>query len=272
MLPEKIMQSDLLDILFDNRNKSYGAYALRKSYNKTLASAITITLFIAIAFSVFQFMHHTKKITYVIPVIIPPDNIFSAIEPVKPQPVKPVPQHAVIHSRQIITSPPVIINNDVKMQMPTVDEEMNNAIGNKNIIGKGDIDVIQPPANTQHGTGITATTASEINADDKPLNYAQFMPEYPGGLDALRKFMLKNLRQPDDLQAGEKIIVMATFVVNKTGQIEQVKIMNAGRPDLNKEVQRVINKMPYWKPGIQNGNAVAVYFNLPVTFMSAEEE
>ena len=98
------------------------------------------------------------------------------------------------------------------------------------------------------------------------------MPEYPGGIEALKKFMLKNLRQPDDLQPGEKILVMASFVVNKNGQIEQVKIINGGRTDLNKEVQRVINKMPFWKPGLQNGNTVAVYFNLPVTFISTEDE
>ena len=84
------------------------------------------------------------------------------------------------------------------------------------------------------------------------------------------KFMIRNLKQPDDLQEGEKIIVMASFVVNKNGEIEKIKITNTGRTDLNKEVQRVINKMPLWKPGIQNGNAVAVYFNLPVTFMSGE--
>jgi protein TonB len=84
--------------------------------------------------------------------------------------------------------------------------------------------------------------------------------------------MLKNLRQPDDLQPGEKIIVKAFFVVTKEGKIDQVKIISAGRNDLDKEVERVINKMPLWKPGKQNGSAVAVYFNLPVTFVNTGEE
>ena len=66
-------------------------------------------------------------------------------------------------------------------------------------------------------------------------------------------------------------MVRTSFIVNKIGQIEAVKIIGSGRPDLDKEVMRVINKMPIWKPGIQNGSPVSVYFNLPVTFLGAEE-
>ena len=84
--------------------------------------------------------------------------------------------------------------------------------------------------------------------------------------------MLKNLIQPDDLNAGEKIVVLASFIMGKNGHLEQVKIIKSGRTDLDQEVQRVINKMPVWKPGLQNGNAVAVYLNLPVTFMNLAEE
>ncbi|MEO8711642.1 MAG: energy transducer TonB [Parafilimonas sp.] len=272
MLPEKIMQSDLLDILFENRNKSYGAYALRRSYNKRLASAISVTFFITILFSVFQFMHHAKNDLYTTQVIIPPDYVFTKIEAVKPPLKIPVHQSPLTHFRQINNSAPVIVNNDVKQQMPTVEETIKSVFGETNISGDDATDMIQPPANTNAGTGTIVTQPAKIKeVNDAPLIWAQVMPEYPGGLDALRKFMLRNLRQPDDFQAGEKIIVTASFVVNKNGQIGQVKIINTGRNDLNKEVQRVINKMPLWKPGIQNGNAVAVYFNLPVTFMSAEE-
>ena len=272
MLPEKIMQSDLLDILFENRNKSYGAYALRRSYNKTLVSAISITFFIAILFSVFQFMHHAKEILYTTQVIIPPDNVFTKIDEVKPQPKIPTHQSPTTHFRQVNTSTPVIVKDLPKTQMPEIADIDKSIIGNVNIKGDDDGGIVQPALNIQQGAGSIITPVVEVKPDNTPLKWAQVMPEYPGGLDALRKFMLRNLRQPEDLEAGEKIIVAASFVVNKNGQIEQVKIINAGRNDLNKEVQRVINKMPLWKPGMQNGNAVAVYFNLPVTFMSTEEE
>ncbi len=269
MLPEKIMQSDLLDILFENRNKTYGAYALRKSYNKTMASAITVTLFIALAFCIFQFMHHTKQKDFLTEIIIR-DPELTRVVPVEPQPKATAPKPVATHVNQNIYSTPVIVKNDIETKMPTVDVLDKTVIADKNIIGEDPGDVVQPPSNTSAGLGTEAPQPVVVKADDTPLKWAQVMPEYPGGLEALKKFMLRNLRQPDDLEAGEKIIVMASFIVNKNGQIEQVKITTGGRPDLNKEVERVINKMPSWKPGIQNGNAVAVYFNLPVTFMSEE--
>ena len=83
MLPDEILQSDLLDILFENRNKTYGAYALRRSYNKTITSAISITAFIALTFSVLLFSSHAKHHDFVIPFIIPPDQEFVKIDPVK---------------------------------------------------------------------------------------------------------------------------------------------------------------------------------------------
>ena len=85
MLPEKIMQSDLLDILFENRNKNYGAYALRKSYNKILITSISCTLLVALLFSVLQSFHHSKTERIITVDIISPD-----IKPLKILPHKPV--------------------------------------------------------------------------------------------------------------------------------------------------------------------------------------
>ncbi len=267
------MQSDLLDLLFENRNKAYGAYALRRSYNKTIAAALTITLFISACFSAYLLMHHSKQRDAMTQVIIPPDFILSKTDNTKPAPVRPIAQHAAAtHSRQIISSPPVIVSDNMKTDMPTVEDFDHSNIGAVNLNGTDATGEMQPPAETKEGNGIVEAKPVETKVDDAPLYTAEVMPEYPGGLEALRKFMLRNLKQPDDLQPGEKIIVMASFVVNKNGTIEQVKIVNGGRDDLNKEVERVIHKMPGWKPGLQNGNAVAVYFNLPVTFMSEEEQ
>jgi protein TonB len=265
------MQSDLLDILFENRNKTYGAYALRRSYNKTMASATSITLFIVTVFSVIQPIHHAKQRDVMHQVIITPDNVFTKLDPVKALPGNPAPKRIETHTRQIVSSPPLIVNDLPKTQLPTIDEIDKSMIGTTSINGGDATEEVQPIERIRENTGTGATQAIEIKPDDSPVTWAQVMPEYPGGLDALKKFMLRNLKQPDDLQPDEKVIVMASFVVNKNGRIEQVKIVNSGRPDLDKEVQRVINKMPLWKPGMQNGNVVAVYFNLPVTFMSEEE-
>jgi protein TonB len=272
MLPDKILQSDLLDILFENRNKMYGAYALRKSYNKTIAAAVGITLFIAIAFSALLFISHATHRDFVRQIIIPPDQEFVKIDDTKPQPKNPAPQHAVTHYRQEISSPPVIVPDDKKTEMPTVDDLLKSMIGETKINGDEAMGDIQMPVDAVQGAGNAITQPVETKVEEKPLSWAQEMPEYPGGISALKKFMLRNLRQPDDLQPGEKIIVKACFVVGEDEKIEQVKIISGGRNDLENEVERVISKMPLWKPGKQNGNAVAVYFNLPVTFVNTEEE
>ncbi|SFP89445.1 energy transducer TonB [Parafilimonas terrae] len=270
MLPDKIMQSDLLDILFENRNKNYGAYAIRKSYNKTLLYATGITLFIATAFSFSQFIHHkndavlSSRLVY-----IPDQDLIKVIEaPKEPKPVESKPVEKKINQK--IYSKPVISDKIETTEMPAIEDLGKSIIGAQNIIGADDDGSVKPPVETGAGKG-TETVKPEPVKEDKPLFKAQVMPEYPGGIEALKKFMLKNLRQPDDLQAGEKIIVRASFVVNKQGKIELVKIIAKGREDLDKEVIRVINKMPLWKPGMQNGTAVSVYFNLPVTFLGAEE-
>jgi protein TonB len=268
MLPDKIIQSDLLDILFENRNKTYGAYVLRRSYNKTMAYAIGLTCFIALTFSVMQFFYHAKQKDFAIPFIIPPDNIFTKIDPVEPKPKNPLSKHAATPVNRKIFSIPVIRDHNNNTQMPASNDLEKNVLGPIDAVSNGDVDVIQPPVTAEQNSGNVA--AAEIKPDESVLSTVQVMPEYSGGIEALKKFMLRNLRQPEDLQPGEKIVVIASFIINRKGQIEQVKIINNGRPDLNKEVQRVINKMPAWTPGIQNGNNVAVYFNLPVTFMSEE--
>ena len=273
MLPEKIMQSDFLDILFENRNKLYGAYAIRRSYNKRIASSITLTVFIAMVFCLLQLIYHSKQKEVIVPAIITPDIILTNTDLVKPLPEKPATPPAANHTRQIISSTPVIVSDNRETDVPDEEEINNSIISNINVPGDDIGESIEMPAVTTKGAGTAvAAPVEEMKENNGPLISAQVMPEYPGGIEALQKFMLKNLKQPENLNAGEKIVVRAFFVVNKNGQIEQVKINGTGRPDLDKEVRRVINKMPLWKPGMQNGKAVAVYFNLPVTFISTETE
>jgi len=110
MLPNEIIQSDLLDILFENRNKNYGAYALRKSYHKRLAAALTATLFVAAGFSMLQLLDHNKTLDHVQIVSLADDPHLVSIEPEKAQPI-PKPAQPV-HLRQVDFQPPVISSDD----------------------------------------------------------------------------------------------------------------------------------------------------------------
>lgn len=271
MLPEKIMQSDLLDILFENKNKNYGAYTLRKFYYQRINFAIAATIFFSACMSFIMLSQHNKKVNYAATVIIPPDVQFTQIPPVKPILLKPHIQ-PVNHYKQINNSAPVIASDNIKPTMPTINQIDNSIISNVNTDGETPPGDNINPITLASGNGeIAETPATPVVDDSKPLISAEVMPEFPGGINALIKFILKNIHQPDDLQAAQSIKVIASFVVSKTGTIENIKIIGSGRADLDKEVMRIINKMPLWKPGLKNGKPVAVYFNLPVTFQSADE-
>jgi len=133
----------------------------------------------------------------------------------------------------------------------------------------GDAGNGEPQNNTNGGTALQ----NEEPEAAKPeiFDRAEEMPEFPGGIEALKRFLLKNLRMPgDNLEPGTQVRVMARFVVDADGRVRDIEITQPAEEVFNREVKRVISKMPDWKPGEQNHRHVAVYFSLPVNFVVAE--
>jgi protein TonB len=167
---------------------------------------------------------------------------------------------------------PKIVKDDIAdKNLPEVKELENKIISNIDKTGN-DVsnDELIVPVNDKGkgGEGQAVEKPAEVIEPTAPLVKAEVMPEFPGGMEAFKKFMLRNLRQPD-LNEGEKIIVRVQFVVDADGSIKNMHILQSGG-GLDNEVIRVVAKMPKWKPGIQNGRFVAVYFTLPVTFMGPD--
>ena len=93
------------------------------------------------------------------------------------------------------------------------------------------------------------------------------MPEFPGGLSELKNFLSKNVRYPKLAQkAGVEGRVLAQFVVEKDGSVNNVKVVKHVNQELDAEAVRVIKSMPKWKPGIKNGAPVRVRYTLPISF------
>ncbi|HTJ11069.1 MAG TPA: energy transducer TonB, partial [Dinghuibacter sp.] len=128
-------------------------------------------------------------------------------------------------------------------------------------------------ASVTPGTGVVNAPAK--GGDDGPLDGRfipiEKMPEFPGGEEALRRFFMRYLQTPDELESGAKVKVMIRFVVGKDGSLSAYAVQQSGGQIFDNEVVRVLKKMPKWTPGIQNGKPVAVYFSLPVTFMRGDE-
>jgi periplasmic protein TonB len=271
MNAENILQSDLLDIIFENRNKQYGAYPLRKEYNRRLYLAIGIISAMAISLSaVYYWQQHTKKEAFitVCELFIPETELKTVQMPPNepPQLQKKLPQVA-----SITNDPPRIVpdNQVTDTSTHTVADLDNKAISNESAdgpaAGSGNQAAPDKPASGPATAGPGQVEAPAVREN------AEIMPEYPGGIPALLRFLGKNLQVPEDaLEPGQKVRVPVKFVVNRDGQLSDVAFLTQTDPVLRKEILRVMAKMPRWKPGSQQGETVAVYYTIPVIFDMGE--
>lgn len=108
-----------------------------------------------------------------------------------------------------------------------------------------------------------------INSDGKETIHYDYekMPEFPGGINALTQYLIKEIRYPNkSRRKGIEGRVVVGFIVNKNGTMSDIKIVESVNDELDQEAMRVLNKIPKWKPGMIDGEAVRVAFNLPIKF------
>lgn len=273
MMPEKILQSDLLDILFENRNKYYGAYSLRKNYGNHLLKAISTTTVFSLLFFLLLQIRSEKNIKQLLPFIPDDPHITTVIiEPDKPAQIPIAKPISTPQSNAIDYDKVQIVPDNMQQHIADVDALEHANISNETVEGNIDapIDIIQPFSDKGNKGMVIENTIPEKILEPSILNIAEVMPAYPGGAAALKRFMERYLVKPDNLQSGETVVIKAKFVVSKTGEIEQIELLNDGPSELKQSVLKTIAKMPDWKPGIQNGHPVAVYFVLPITFIATE--
>ena len=188
------------------------------------------------------------------------------IPPKPPEPPKPVekPKVAEVDYQE----PKIVEDIKVKDQLPTNEDVTNAVVSNRNVSGVEDD---KPGSKDLTNEGIGNGTVVEPVIAEPVITIRHQAPEYPGGTAALIEFMKRNLVTPGDLDIGDKKIVKVKFVVGKDGVISDITIIESPGKDYDREVSRVVKKMPRWKPGIQNDITVAVAYVLPITFMAVEE-
>lgn len=270
MKPEIILQSDLLDILFYGKNKGFGAYPLRKNYNRRLLSALVITAALVLLFSLLYILKNK---------FFPegePRHILIAETELSPTPAKQS-KKDVEKPKEAGKKAPAQVDHAVIKIVP--DNLADKSITPNDDLDKGIISVESSEGAADSGlvkstigsgAGESQAVATIPPAEPTgPLEFAEAMPEFPGGQAAFMKFMLGNLKEPEQLEEGEKVVVKVRFVVEKDGSIVDAVVVS-GKEDFSQEVLRVLRKMPRWKPGMQNGLAVPVYFTLPVTFVPTD--
>jgi periplasmic protein TonB len=278
MKTDAILKADVLDIIFENRNKSYGAYTLRKFYNNRLYKALAVMFGFVLLLSSFTLFKGKSKITGD---IFNKDSAFIVRQlnmedkkplapkvntpPVSATPRTPVPMDNYSHVK--------IADNPKVQPIKTLDP--NAIIGDRDIKipdGVGSSIPIQMHVSSGGGGGTDTAKAIVKPIIDKNVivDAPEIMPTYPGGMDALRKFLQTNLQNPQDLNEGESVSVRIKFVVGYDGALKGFETILDGGTAFNNEVIRVLKKMKPWNPGKSKGENVSVYYTIPVTFTTSE--
>ncbi len=269
-----ILQATLLDIIFENRNKEYGAYTLRKFYNNRLCMSVITMMLFAVSFSLFHFFGNSAQSLLKPPVIFEmPGHDFSKFTnepkailfPAKPVTKKPA-KIDPAETTPKITDEQNINKLNASNETPVASHTTVEGNG-KEILG---VDM-NLGGNLANGSDAPGTPeASEKPKSSKPviLTTPEVMPQFPGGLKALLAYLKRNLKAPDDVEDGKEISVKVRFVVNYNGQLESFKVVQSGGSIFDNEVLRVLQKMPDWIPGKSNSENVSVYYTIPVKFTS----
>jgi periplasmic protein TonB len=273
----KILSADILDIVFEGRNKQYGAYQLRKEYPKRLLKALLImgAIFLLILFGYILsgvINGGKKEKTFVQDVEL--ENVKK--EEKKPEVIPPPPPKTPPPPKVEITkfTPPKIVKDEeVKPEDEIKDVEKleDTKIGVINQVGTKDEGVVAAPVET--GTGPAPEIKKEEEDYDKIFNKVEREADFPGGKAAWQKYLERNLNSavPTDGGAPAGVYsVSVTFVVERDGSITDVKALNDPGYGTADEAVRVIKKGPKWTPAEQNGRNVRYQAVQKVSFQVEE--
>lgn len=267
-----ILTADILDILFEGRNKEYGAYELRRTYKKRLTISITVMLSMILLLCMgFVFAGNKKDTTAQF--IIPDETELKIIEreqPVEPPPPPPPPKMPEPPKVEVLKfTPPVIVSDeDVKKEdMPPETAILDNTkIGTFNQDGVKDEGLVAPPIEVGD-KGIIVAPVKDEDDGDKVFQKVEIESEYPGGRVAWQRFLNRNLRPNSEAEGA----VNVQFIVDKEGNVTNVEAIS-GPDELRTEAVRVIRKSGKWTPAIQNGRQVTSLKKQPIIFRLNTEE
>jgi protein TonB len=259
---------DLTEIVFTGKNKDYGAYTLRKSYKKYLTISLWIAIFFFLLVTVGPLVYnklkpnedeyavHRKMIK--VSELAEPPSIGEKKEIQKVEAPPPL-------KSTIAFLPPVVKPDEQVTQdyMPTVQELKN----------------VDPGAKTQQGVeggvdysllDVQPSVEEKVVKEEKkeePFTYVEEMPSFPSGNDALLTFISSHIQYPEIAKrAGVEGKVLVQFVVEKSGEIDDIQVIKGIGAGCDEEAVRVCKMMPKWKPGRQNGKPVRVRMVIPFHF------
>jgi len=265
--------SEWTDMIFEGKNKEYGAYFLRKTSSKRhIVAFIVIVIFVGVISAAPLLVEAVKKtqqenlggvdeafelanLDNKIEEQVPEENIIRQETAPPPPPLKATIQF----------TPPVITDdeevtdeNAMKSQEELTDSKVQISVAT--VDGSDDKDAVDIADLKDHKVIVADT-------EEQPFVSVEQMPQFPGGNTELMKYIANNLRYPPiAAENGIEGRVVVRFVVGKDGKVSNIEIQRGLDASCDREARRVVESMPRWTPGRQNGREVPVYFTLPILF------
>ncbi len=268
MNQKDLQDQNYLDILFSGKNKSYGAYQLRKDFNRRMGISILTGIALIMIFLTVTAMAHREDEKLSRPVI-PDSKIVEMKTNKRSTPPPPKPEN--IARREVTTKkfvPPTIKKDDEieKTEVPEQDELKNAIISSKNVVGKANTDVllkdVQFGKANDHEKKIELPEKEDIN---KIHIIVEQEPIYPGGEDKISADVSKNFEYPKlAIENGIEGTVIVRFVVEKDGSISHLELIRGLGYGIDEAALKAVKKLKKFAPAQQNGKAVRYYYSIPV--------
>lgn len=273
-----LSSSEWIDLIFEGKNKDFGAYELRKASAKRHNRAMLVILIVLLAVALLGLLANTVLQSAE---ARPEDQIEQAIIDYSADEQEEEEEEEVqerVEEQQPEALPEEILNTVKATELQiTKDEEVVEEIKSQDelkdtdtAVGTTDFDKGTDDLNVvrEHKEEVIVEEKKPEPVDDNQVfTVVEQKPQFPGGDAALLKWVSDHIRYP--AMAQENNIqgrVVVQFVVTKTGKVGEVKVLRSKDPDLDKEAVRVVKSLPAFVPGKMNGHAVNVWYTLPVTF------
>lgn len=256
MAKEKITVPNFDDIVFEIRNKEYGAYRLRKKYNRNILIATLIGVIILSTAIITPYLNakavenKTKRAERQVEIKM--ENLDQPTDVVAPPPPPPPPPPEAVQQARYV--PPVVVDSvrpEETTQLMTADDAQVT-VQNEEVV-----EYVEP----------VKEEVQEEEADPEPFVVVEEMPMFPGGDVALLTYIMEHTNYPE--VAKENNIqgrVIVRFCVTSKGTVSQISVLKGVDPELDKEAMRVVSTLPTFKPGKQGGKPVPVWYMVPITF------
>ena len=250
-----LMQTMRNQVVFAGRNHAYGAFELRRDYNRRLGIALlSAVVFFGVAIGTPKVIaslggeEEKKPIKKVVDVDL--ELFQDEKEPPPPPPEIEPPPQPKIETVQFVA---VEASEKPTEEPPPTQADLQETVAS---------------TQTQEGEkGDEAPPPTPVEEETFDLAAVQEQPEFPGGMEKMYEYLAKNQKYPDmEYEAGIQGKVYVQFTVAKDGSIEEAKVLRAVSDGLDKEALRMVKSMPKWNPGKMGGKAVKCRFNLPIVF------